>query len=117
MSATELASPHSVHANGHAPRDANGTPLPDPFTVTPPAPVAPPTELSETDLLRLSLATERVQRTAAQLQIIARQHADVKTDHDRFQAALGAVSDDLRVRYDLTGNARVDMETGAIVRP
>lgn len=134
MSATEFPAPYSVHSNGHH-RDANGTPVearhPDmgpadlpplvvPANVTPPAPVTPPvlpTVITEIDRLRLVEASLRVETLGHAIEQHAKAHNDAVKDRDRWNATLASLSADARNRYELTGNARVDLETGTITRP
>lgn len=75
-----------------------------------------PDALSDLDLARLLLSQERVHRTNAQLDIIARQHADVTKERDGFVAASKAIADDLKARYGLGPADTIDATTGAITR-
>lgn len=75
-----------------------------------------PDTLSDLDLARLLLSQERVHRANAQLDIIARQHADVTKERDGFVAANKAIADDLSARYGIGPSDTIDATTGAITR-
>lgn len=75
-----------------------------------------PAALSELDLARLLLSQERVHRANAQLDNLARQHADVTKERDGFVAANKAIADDLSARYGIGPADTIDATTGAITR-
>lgn len=76
----------------------------------------PPSALSELDLARLLLSQERVHRATVQLDVLARQHADVTKERDGFVAANKALADDLTARYSIGPSDTIDSATGAILR-
>jgi len=75
-----------------------------------------PDTLSDLDLARLLLSQERVHRATIQLDLIARQHADVSKERDGFVEANKAIAADLTARYDIGPSDTIDAETGAITR-
>lgn len=75
-----------------------------------------PDTLSPLDLAHLLLSQERVSRASLQLDIIARQHADVSKERDAFVAANKTIADDLTDRYDIGPTDTIDVTTGAITR-
>lgn len=75
-----------------------------------------PDTLSDLDLARLLLSQERVNRASLQLDVIARQHADVSKERDGFVAANKAIADDLTARYGIGPSDTIDVTTGAITR-
>lgn len=76
----------------------------------------PPSALSELDLARLLLSQERVHRATVQLDLIARNHADVTKERDGFVEANKAIAADLTARYDIGPSDTIDVKTGAIQR-
>jgi hypothetical protein len=75
-----------------------------------------PTALTPLDHLRLQLAHERQKRAAVEHQVLALQLAAKKREHDDLAAATLALENEARATYALTGNATVDLATGAITR-
>lgn len=75
-----------------------------------------PAALSDLDLARMLLSQERVNRASLQLDLIARNHADVSRERDAFVAANKAIAADLTARYDIGPSDTIDVKTGAIQR-
>jgi hypothetical protein len=75
-----------------------------------------PAALSDHDLARLLLSQERVNRASLQLDLIARNHADVTKERDAFVEANKAIAADLTARYGIGVADTIDAETGAITR-
>lgn len=74
------------------------------------------TVLSDLDLAQLLLSQERVHRATIQLDVLARQHADVTKERDAFVAANKSIAADLTARYDIGPSDTIDVKTGAIQR-
>lgn len=108
--------PVSAHHPDMGPPDALPVVLPEAAPAAPVAPPAPPTELTELDRLRLVEASLRVETLGTAIAQHAKAHNEAVADRERWNATLTALSADLRTRYALAGNAKVDLETGAIVR-
>ena len=75
-----------------------------------------PAALSDLDLARMLLSQERVNRASLQLDLIARNHADVTKERDGFVEANKAIAADLTARYDIGPSDTIDVKTGAIQR-
>lgn len=75
-----------------------------------------PDTLSDLDLAQLLLSQERVHRATIQLDVLARQHADVTKERDAFVAANKSIAADLTARYDIGPSDTIDVKTGAIQR-
>lgn len=75
-----------------------------------------PDTLSDLDLARMLLSQERVNRASLQLDLIARNHADVSRERDAFVEANKSIAADLTARYDIGPSDTIDVKTGAIQR-